>query len=115
MRLLLWNEVRTVYVKTCFMKVLFKDMDITVYLIKHTLWRHMGSGGLAPHILHHGSEWRWLLSCIPRTFSFRKLALGTHWISWGMGVGRIKLFWMLWNAVKIHQATSPEFCYLSVV
>jgi hypothetical protein len=35
-RLLFWNEVRTVYVKTYFMKVLFEDMNITGHLIKHT-------------------------------------------------------------------------------
>jgi hypothetical protein len=35
-RLQFWNEVRTVYVKTCFMKVLFEDVNITVHLVKHT-------------------------------------------------------------------------------
>jgi hypothetical protein len=36
MRLLFWNEVRTVHVKVSFMKVQFEDMNIRVYLIKHT-------------------------------------------------------------------------------
>ena len=45
MRLLFWNEVRTAYVKTCFVKVHFEDTNITRHLIKHTSWRHVGSGG----------------------------------------------------------------------
>jgi hypothetical protein len=36
MRLLFWNEVRTVYVKTCFVKVQFGDTNIIGHLIKHT-------------------------------------------------------------------------------
>jgi hypothetical protein len=36
MRLLFWNEVRTVYVITCCMKVQFEVTNITGHLIKHT-------------------------------------------------------------------------------
>ena len=36
MRLLFWNEVRTVYVKASFMKVQFEDMNIRECLIENT-------------------------------------------------------------------------------
>jgi hypothetical protein len=36
MRLLFWNEVRTVCVKTCFVEIQFGDTNITGHLIKHT-------------------------------------------------------------------------------
>jgi hypothetical protein len=63
-----------VHVKVSFMKVQFEDMNIRVYLIKHTSWRHMGSGGLVLHVLHLGTEWRWLVNFIPTKFYLQRIS-----------------------------------------
>jgi hypothetical protein len=63
-----------VYVKTCFVKVQFGDTNIIGHLIKHTSWRHMGSGGTALHVLHFDIEWRWLVNFITRTFYLQRIS-----------------------------------------
>jgi len=47
----------------------------------------LGSGGVAPHILHPGTRWRWVVS-----FTLREGASGTHWMAGWVP----ELFWTWW-------------------
>jgi hypothetical protein len=42
MRLLFWNEVRIMYMKTCFIKVQFEVTNVMMHLIKHHVMKVYG-------------------------------------------------------------------------
>jgi hypothetical protein len=48
-------------------------------------WRHMGSGCIDPHILHLGTNWRWVISFMPRPLPPQERGPGTLWIGGWVG------------------------------
>jgi hypothetical protein len=45
----------------------------------------LGSGGIAPRVLHLGTRWGWVVSFTSRLLTTRKSAAGTHWIGGWVG------------------------------